>query len=82
MLLRKFSITAAAFLLLMPLIGQNAQAANFSTQEVNEIHQFQKKYANLSHKRYTEANIYAKKPHLKKEIQGRSIKTCLHSDAS
>ena len=29
-----------------------------------------------------EANIYAKKPHLKKEIQGRSIKTCLHSDAS
>lgn len=74
MLLRKFSITAAAFLLLMPLIGQNAQAANFSTQEVNEIHQFQKKYANLSHKRYTEANIYAKKPHLKKKFKAGVLK--------
>ena len=44
MLLRKFSITAIVALLFVPLASQKAQAATFTTQEINEIHNFQKEY--------------------------------------
>lgn len=74
MFLRKFSITAATLILLAPFVGQTAQAADFSAQEVTEIHDFQQKYASLSKKRYKASNIYAKKPHLKKKFRAGTLK--------
>lgn len=68
MLLRKFSIAAAATLFI-PLAGQVTQAATFTTQEVNEVHNFQKEYANLDKTSYSAANIYAKKPNLSKKFK-------------
>lgn len=68
MLLRKFSIAAAATLFI-PLAGQVTQAATFTTQEVNEVHNFQKEYANLDKTSYSAANIYAKKPNLRKKFK-------------
>ena len=68
MLLRKFSIAAAATLFI-PLVGQVTQAATFTTQEVNEVHNFQKEYANLDKTSYSAANIYAKKPNLSKKFK-------------
>lgn len=68
MLLRKFSIAAAATLFI-PLAGQVTHAATFTTQEVNEVHNFQKEYANLDKTSYSAANIYAKKPNLSKKFK-------------
>ena len=56
MLLRKFSIAAAATLFI-PLAGQVTQAATFTTQEVNEVHNFQKEYANLDKTSYSAEKI-------------------------
>lgn len=68
MLLRNFSITAVIAVLLLPLAGQTAQAATFTTQEIKEVHNFQKEYANLDKTNYSISNIYAKKPHLSKRF--------------
>ena len=68
MLLRKFSITAIVALLFVPLVSQDAQAATFTTQEINEIHNFQKEYASLDKTNYSASNIYAVKPHLSKKF--------------
>ena len=68
MLLRKFSITAMIAVLLVSLANQTTQAATFTTQEINEVHNFQKEYAQLDKTSYSISNIYAKKPHLSKKF--------------
>lgn len=73
MLLRKFSITAIVALLFVPLASQKAQAATFTTQEINEIHNFQKEYANLDKTNYNVSNIYAVKPSLSKKFKAGSL---------
>ena len=73
MLLRKFSITAIVALLFVPLASQKAQAATFTTQEINEIHNFQKEYANLDKTNYSVSNIYAVKPSLSKKFKAGSL---------
>lgn len=73
MLLRKISITAAIAILCTPLLSQTAEGATFTTQEINEIHSFQKAYGNLSKTRYSVKNIYAKKPHLKKKFSAGTL---------
>lgn len=73
MLLRKFSITAIVALLFVPLARQKAQAATFTTQEINEIHNFQKEYANLDKTNYNVSNIYAVKPSLSKKFKAGSL---------
>lgn len=73
MLLRKFSITAIVALLFVPLTSQKAQAATFTTQEINEIHNFQKEYANLDKTNYSVSNIYAVKPSLSKKFKAGSL---------
>lgn len=73
MLLRKFSITAIVALLFVPLTSQKAQAATFTTQEINEIHNFQKEYANLDKTNYNVSNIYAVKPSLSKKFKAGSL---------
>ncbi|GAA3639725.1 CAP domain-containing protein [Lactobacillus hamsteri] len=76
MLLRKLSITAIASLtLLSPFaaVSQNAQAATFSSGEVTQVHHFQKEYANLSKKIYSQNNIYTTAPHLTKPFSAGKI---------
>lgn len=73
MLLRKFSITAIVALSFVPLASQKAQAATFTTQEINEIHNFQKEYANLDKTNYNVSNIYAVKPSLSKKFKAGSL---------
>lgn len=73
MLLRKFSITAIVALLFVPLASPKAQAATFTTQEINEIHNFQKEYANLDKTNYNVSNIYAVKPSLSKKFKAGSL---------
>ncbi|WP_297952867.1 CAP domain-containing protein [uncultured Lactobacillus sp.] len=73
MLLRKFSITAAATILLIPFTSQFASAATFTAQEVNEVHNFQKEYASLDKTSYNAKNIYAKKPNLSKKFNAGSL---------
>ncbi|WP_438450220.1 CAP domain-containing protein [Lactobacillus kitasatonis] len=73
MLLQKFSITAIVALLFVPLASQKAQAATFTTQEINEIHNFQKEYANLDKTNYSVSNIYAVKPSLSKKFKAGSL---------
>nr|WP_258365336.1 hypothetical protein [Lactobacillus helveticus] len=46
MLLRKISITTIAAILCVPFIGQTAKGTTFTTQEINEVHSFQKEYGN------------------------------------
>lgn len=73
MLLRKISITTIAAILCVPFIGQTAKGATFTTQEINEVHSFQKEYGNLNKTRYSIQNIYAKKPHLKKKFNAGAL---------
>lgn len=73
MLLRKFSITAIVALLFVPLASRSAQAATFTTQEINEIHNFQKEYANLDKTAYSASNIYSVKPHLNKKFRAGKL---------
>ncbi|MFJ6922576.1 MAG: CAP domain-containing protein [Lactobacillus gallinarum] len=73
MLLRKISITTIAVILCVPFIGQTAKGATFTTQEINEVHNFQKEYGNLNKIRYNIKNIYAKKPHLKKKFNAGAL---------
>ncbi|WP_143468452.1 MULTISPECIES: CAP domain-containing protein [unclassified Lactobacillus] len=73
MLLRKISITTIAVILCVPFIGQTAKGATFTTQEINEVHNFQKEYGNLNKTRYNIKNIYAKKPHLKKKFNAGAL---------
>lgn len=75
MLLRKFSITAIVALLFVPLVSQDAQAATFTTQEINEIHNFQKEYASLDKTNYSASNIYAVKPHLSKKFKAGRLRS-------
>ncbi|NRO73894.1 hypothetical protein IMAU20067_00728 [Lactobacillus helveticus] len=73
MLLRKISITTIAAILCVPFIGQTAKGTTFTTQEINEVHSFQKEYGNLNKTRYSIQNIYAKKPHLKKKFNAGAL---------
>lgn len=73
MLLRKFSIAAAATILLIPFTGQITQAATFTAQEINEVHNFQKEYASLDKTTYSAKNIYAQKPNLGKKFNAGSL---------
>ena len=75
MLLRKFSIMAIVALLFVPLVSQDAQAATFTTQEINEIHNFQKEYASLDKTNYSASNIYAVKPHLSKKFKAGRLRS-------
>lgn len=68
MFLRKLSVAIAAMILAVPGLAQTSQAATFTTQEINDIHKFQKEYAALSKTHYTKKNIYTQKPHLKKKF--------------
>lgn len=73
MLFKKFSITAIVALLFVPLVSQDAQAATFTTQEINEIHNFQKEYANLDKTTYNASNIYSTKPSFNKKFRAGSL---------
>lgn len=68
MFLRKISVAILAVILVTPGLVKTSQAATFTTQEISDIHKFQKEYAALDKTRYTKKNIYAKKPHLKKKF--------------
>ena len=73
MLLKKISITTIAAILCVPFIDQTAKGATFTTQEINDVHSFQKEYGNLNKTRYSIKNIYAKKPHLKKKFNAGAL---------
>lgn len=67
-------------LLLLPVIllavGSTAvQAAEFTPQEQAEVLRFQREYQALSKTVYTQQNIYASKPSLKKKFKAGSLKS-------
>lgn len=60
MFTKKFSIATAIAIFLTSFASQTTSAATFTTQEINEIHNFQKEYAALDKTNYDNSNIYAK----------------------
>ena len=82
MFTKKFSIATAIAIFLTSFASQTTSAATFTTQEINEIHNFQKEYAALDKKtNYDNSNIYAKKPHLSKKFNARSLNSKYISNA-
>lgn len=73
MFTKKFSIATAIAIFLTSFASQTTSAATFTTQEINEIHNFQKEYAALDKTNYDNLNIYAKKPHLSKKFNAGSL---------
>lgn len=73
MFLRRFSITAIVALLFLPFASQRTQAATFTTQEITDIHNFQKEYTDLDKTNYSASNIYAVKPKLSKKFKAGSL---------
>ena len=57
MFTKKFSIATAIAIFLTSFASQTTSAATFTTQEINEIHNFQKEYAALDKTNYDNSSI-------------------------
>ena len=75
-----FTKKAATFLATIVLstttstvIVTNAQAATFTKDEIQEVHQIQNQYKNLPKENFNADNLYASTPHLQLDMPCRQV---------
>lgn len=56
------------------IIATNTQAATFTKDEIQEVHQIQNQYKNLPKESFNAGNLYASTPHLTAPFSPGSIK--------